>query len=113
MEYPAMMDPELEELSNDLDPGQRRDRADKLERWVWDLRSSADLIEKCGLSLDDVPEPVEVDPQISEELAPLNRAEQLALAALLVKWAAQIRGSLGVSGGESHHPVSPARATYN
>jgi hypothetical protein len=82
--YPALCDPELEEIAGDLDASQRRDMARKLELWTAQLDYSAAFIEESagrGETLTDE----DGDPKLVE------------LAARLEHQAVQIRSYLGMS----------------
>src|SRR5262245_45707050 len=45
---PKLCEPELEAEVNNWSPARRRAAADKFERWVGQLRMSADLLERLG-----------------------------------------------------------------
>jgi hypothetical protein len=112
-EYPPLMESELEELASDLDPSQRRGMAARLERWVQQLRYSADVIEAAELSQEVTPEPVCLPVNLAERTKGLTRSEFLELAATLTDEADQIREALGVSVSDPRLALLPMCATQN
>lgn len=83
--YPALCEPELHAVSAEWPPVKRRALANSFERWVAQLRFSADFIERYEgrgetIAGDD------------------GDAQLLELAARLEQQAGQIRGQLGVAG---------------
>lgn len=97
--YPALCEPELQEVCAEWSPKKRRYLADKFERWLGQLRFSADFIEKFdGQDDDDDVELAIPSYELAEELRNLKRSECLAKAAKFEEWSATIRRMLGLSG---------------
>ena len=112
-EYPSLMEPELEEMANDLNPTQRRGMAAKLERWAQQLRYSADVIEGAGLRLETAPEPVCLPANLAKVTEGRTRSEVLEVAASLSEEAELLREYLGVGASDPRIAVVPMFATRN
>jgi hypothetical protein len=110
---PTMLEPELQQTAFAWPVWKRRRCADIFERWVVQLRQSADLAERAGLDCEDDPEAQDRDAKVSQKvlksIEALPRVESLemasrleALAGNLKKQAEQIRFAVGFQAPKQH-----------
>jgi hypothetical protein len=95
-EFPGMCEPALNEQSKRWNARKRRGVAEVFEHWASQLILSAELMEKCGVSLNEPAEIIVPDVELQEEITGRTSAECLKLAVKLELWSTQIRKHLGL-----------------
>lgn len=102
--YPVMCEPELELRAKTWNAKKRRRMASILQRWAAQLLCSAELIERSAWD----ERPADVPAALREDIAGMNKAECLELAARLEDRARRIRAVCGVLKAEHSQPPALA-----
>ena len=94
--FPRLVDPELHGEESRWNAAKRRQVADKMERWVQQLRFSADAMDRFGDALGEEPELIVPDAELADTLQGCTRAEAVAKAGKFQEWAGTILAMIGL-----------------